>query len=78
MGEFKVHRVRFFDYMPSAIHALAFEPKRERIAAARADGSVEIYDVADNFFQEKVCESGCTWCTSEKVCQPYQTLMWIR
>ncbi|XP_027017808.1 U3 small nucleolar RNA-associated protein 4 homolog [Tachysurus fulvidraco] len=54
MGEFKVHRVRFFDYMPSAIQALAFEPQHERIAAARADGSVEIYNVADNLFQEKV------------------------
>ncbi|XP_047008751.2 U3 small nucleolar RNA-associated protein 4 homolog [Ictalurus punctatus] len=54
MGEFKVHRVRFFDYMPSAVHALAFAPQRERIAAARADGSVEIFNVADHLFQEKV------------------------
>ncbi|XP_060779683.1 U3 small nucleolar RNA-associated protein 4 homolog isoform X2 [Neoarius graeffei] len=54
MAEFKVHRVRFFDYMPSAVNALAFEPQRERIAAARADGSVEIFSIADNFFQEKV------------------------
>lgn len=60
MGEFKVHRVRFFDYMPSAVCALAFEPQCERIAAARADGSVEIYSVTDNFFQEKVCEPTCT------------------
>lgn len=60
MGELKVHRVRFFSYMPSAVHALAFEPQRERIAAVRADGSVEILNVADNFFQEKVCKSGCT------------------
>lgn len=56
MAEFKVHRVRFFDYMPSAVNALAFEPQRERIAAARADGSVEIFSIADNFFQEKVRE----------------------
>lgn len=58
MGEFKVHRVRFFDYMPSTVRALAFEPQSSKIAAARADGSVEIFDVADNFFQEKVsvCE----------------------
>ncbi|XP_072551252.1 U3 small nucleolar RNA-associated protein 4 homolog [Salminus brasiliensis] len=54
MGEFKVHRVRFFDYMPSAIRALAFQPQRERIAVARTDGSVEIFNRADCFFQEKV------------------------
>ncbi|XP_037538529.1 U3 small nucleolar RNA-associated protein 4 homolog [Nematolebias whitei] len=54
MGEFKVHRVRFFDYMPSAIRALAFCRHTERLAAARADGSVEIFNFADNYFQEKV------------------------
>uniref|UniRef100_A0AAR2LXX1 Anaphase-promoting complex subunit 4 WD40 domain-containing protein n=1 Tax=Pygocentrus nattereri TaxID=42514 RepID=A0AAR2LXX1_PYGNA len=54
MGEFNVHRVRFFDYMPSAIRALAFQPQRERIAVARTDGTVEIFNRADCFFQEKV------------------------
>lgn len=54
MGEFKVHRVRFFDYMPSAIRAMAFNSHMERLAVARADGSVEIFNFADNYFQEKV------------------------
>ncbi|XP_012707774.2 U3 small nucleolar RNA-associated protein 4 homolog [Fundulus heteroclitus] len=54
MGEFKVHRVRFFDYMPSAIRAMAFNSHTERLAVARADGAVEIFNFADNYFQEKV------------------------
>ncbi|MEQ2233507.1 hypothetical protein ILYODFUR_022547, partial [Ilyodon furcidens] len=54
MGEFKVHRVRFFDYMPSAIRAMAFNSHTERLAVARADGAVEIFHFADNYFQEKV------------------------
>ncbi|KAI5623877.1 U3 small nucleolar RNA-associated protein 4-like, partial [Silurus asotus] len=54
MGEFKVHRVRFFDYMPSAVCSLAFEPQSQRVAVARSDGSVEIFNVVDHFFQEKV------------------------
>ncbi|KAM4572937.1 U3 small nucleolar RNA-associated protein 4 homolog [Odontesthes bonariensis] len=54
MGEFKVHRVRFFDYMPSAIRALAFNSGTERLAVARGDGAVEIFNFADNYFQEKV------------------------
>lgn len=49
-----MHRVRFFDYMPSAIRALAFCRHTERLAAARADGSVEIFNFTDNYFQEKV------------------------
>lgn len=54
MGEFEVHRVRFFDYMPSAIRAMAFNVRAERLAVARADGTVEIFNFADNCFQEKV------------------------
>lgn len=54
MGEFKVHRVRFFDYMPSAIRAMAFNNRTERLALARADGALEIFNFADNYFQEKV------------------------
>uniref|UniRef100_A0A8C1BJA9 UTP4 small subunit processome component n=1 Tax=Cyprinus carpio carpio TaxID=630221 RepID=A0A8C1BJA9_CYPCA len=54
MGEFKVHRVRFFDYMPSGIRALAFNRDIERIAVARMDGSVEVFHCSDRFFQEKI------------------------
>lgn len=49
-----VHRVRFFDYMPSAIRAMAFNAGTQRLAVARADGAVEIFNFADNYFQEKV------------------------
>ncbi|KAG8012843.1 U3 small nucleolar RNA-associated protein 4-like protein [Nibea albiflora] len=54
MGEFKVHRVRFFDYMPSAIRAMAFNSRTERLALARADGALEIFNFADHYFQEKI------------------------
>lgn len=54
MGEFKVHRVRFFDYMPSAIRTMAFNSRTERLALARSDGAVEIFHFADRYFQEKV------------------------
>ncbi|KAF0040856.1 hypothetical protein F2P81_006754 [Scophthalmus maximus] len=40
--------------MPSAIRAMAFNPRTERLAVARADGAVEIFNFADNYFQEKV------------------------
>lgn len=58
MGEFKVHRVRFFDYMPSAIRAMAFNRSTERLALVRTDGAVEIFCFADNYFQEKVRAPG--------------------
>ncbi|XP_067905048.1 U3 small nucleolar RNA-associated protein 4 homolog [Heterodontus francisci] len=54
MGEFLVHRVRFFDFVPSGIRAVAYSGRRERLALARGDGSLEIFNFADNFLQEKV------------------------
>lgn len=58
MGELKVHRVRFFDYMPSAIRAMAFDPRTERLAVAREDGALEIFNFSDHYFQEKVGRPG--------------------
>lgn len=57
MGEFKVHRVRFFDHMPSAIRTMAFNSRTERLAVVRADGAVEIFNFTDRHFQEKVAVS---------------------
>lgn len=55
MGEFKVHRVRFFDYMPSGIKAMAFNRRTDRLALARDQGgSLEIFNFSDNYCQEKV------------------------
>ncbi|KAM4733990.1 LOW QUALITY PROTEIN: U3 small nucleolar RNA-associated protein 4 homolog [Anableps anableps] len=53
MGELRWHRVRFFDYMPSAIRSMAFNSTRSAWAVARAR-AVEIFNFADNYFQEKV------------------------
>lgn len=58
MGELKVHRVRFFDYMPSAIRAMAFNPRTERLAVAREDGALEVFNFSDHYFQEKVGRHG--------------------
>lgn len=54
MAEFKVHRVRFFDYMPSGIRAMAFNVHTDRLAVGRADGTVELFNFSDHCFQEKV------------------------
>ncbi|CEG47522.1 WD40 repeat protein [Plasmopara halstedii] len=41
----KVHRCRFVDWMPSAIHALSFNASGDQLAVARATGDVEIWSV---------------------------------
>uniref|UniRef100_A0A8D0CCT5 UTP4 small subunit processome component n=1 Tax=Scleropages formosus TaxID=113540 RepID=A0A8D0CCT5_SCLFO len=54
MGEFKVHRVRFFGYMPSGIRCMSFNERAERLALGRLDGTLEIFNFKDSFYQEKV------------------------
>ncbi|XP_069595167.1 U3 small nucleolar RNA-associated protein 4 homolog [Ranitomeya imitator] len=54
MGEFKVHRVRFFDYVPSGVRCMAYSDQTDRLAVARNDGSVEIYNFSANYYQEKI------------------------
>ncbi|XP_030060506.1 U3 small nucleolar RNA-associated protein 4 homolog [Microcaecilia unicolor] len=54
MGEFQVHRVRFFHLLPSGIRCMDYSGLSDRLALARLDGSVELYNLAANCFQEKV------------------------
>eukprot|EP00061_Rhincodon_typus_P003499 g20239.t1 len=54
MGEFLLHRVRFFQFVPSGILALAQSGHGERLALARGDGSLEIIRFSWNHSQEKV------------------------
>ncbi|KAG8437525.1 hypothetical protein GDO86_008291 [Hymenochirus boettgeri] len=54
MGEFKVHRVRFFDYVPSGVRCMAYSETTDRIALARNDGSVEVYNLSACYYQETV------------------------
>lgn len=39
----KVHRCRFVDWMPHAIHSTSFDPTGAQLAVARANGDVEIW-----------------------------------
>ncbi|RLN96625.1 hypothetical protein BBJ28_00026528, partial [Nothophytophthora sp. Chile5] len=41
----QVHRCRFVDWMPQAIHALSFNAAGDQLAVARGNGDVEIWQV---------------------------------
>ncbi|XP_040427229.1 U3 small nucleolar RNA-associated protein 4 homolog [Cygnus olor] len=53
MGEFEVHRVRFFGLVPAGVRCLAYLPRGRRLALARTDGAVEVYGLGGSCFQEK-------------------------
>eukprot|EP00794_Sanderia_malayensis_P018978 gene18978-20885_t len=44
MTEFKVHRIRFVEFQPEAIHCLAFKDDKSRLAVSRQDGTIEIWN----------------------------------
>ncbi|XP_075045193.1 U3 small nucleolar RNA-associated protein 4 homolog [Mixophyes fleayi] len=67
MGEFKVHCVRFFDYMPSGVSCMAFSEQTQRLAVARNDGSVEVFSFPANYYQEKIIPGDEKRCT-ESIC----------
>ncbi|KAM4722233.1 U3 small nucleolar RNA-associated protein 4 homolog [Rhinophrynus dorsalis] len=67
MGEFKVHRVRFFDFVPSGVRCIAYAEQTDRLAVARNDGSVEVYNLSANYYQEKVI-SGDEQRSIESIC----------
>uniref|UniRef100_A0A670INP7 UTP4 small subunit processome component n=1 Tax=Podarcis muralis TaxID=64176 RepID=A0A670INP7_PODMU len=55
MVDFEVHRARLFAFVPSGIRCVAASrPSHHRLAVGRLDGSLEIYDLQANMFQEKV------------------------
>ncbi|KAL5021741.1 hypothetical protein ScPMuIL_000896 [Solemya velum] len=54
MANFRVHHIRFFEVVPKPINCLTYEPHTEKIALSRSDGSIEIWSVCDNWFQEKI------------------------
>uniref|UniRef100_A0A8D0GKV0 UTP4 small subunit processome component n=1 Tax=Sphenodon punctatus TaxID=8508 RepID=A0A8D0GKV0_SPHPU len=53
MGEFQVHRARLFSFVPAGIRCTSLLPPAH-LALARTDGTVEIYNLGANSFQEKV------------------------
>ncbi|KJE89973.1 hypothetical protein CAOG_001364 [Capsaspora owczarzaki ATCC 30864] len=54
----EVHRCRFFEYAPQAVHGLAFSPSGQLLAVARADGDIEIWNVANGWHLERRLPGG--------------------
>lgn len=53
MGEFKVHRAKFFEFMPSGIQCMAHSKEIDCLAVGRADGSIDLWKTKDNWYHQK-------------------------
>ena len=56
MCEYKVHRIRFVDFIPKAINATAFDngSKEPKLALSREDGSIEIRNPSADWVVDRV------------------------
>ncbi|XP_078365837.1 U3 small nucleolar RNA-associated protein 4 homolog isoform X1 [Oculina patagonica] len=66
--KYTVHRVRFIEYVPQAIHCMAFEDCDEpsKLALSRADSSIELWNFKENWYQETVIP-GCNGTSVESL-----------
>lgn len=53
MGDARVHRVRFYNVEPKAIHCMAYDPDHRKLALSRADSSVEVWNIRNTAFLER-------------------------
>ncbi|KAL4234748.1 U3 small nucleolar RNA-associated protein 4 [Mactra antiquata] len=54
MGEFRVHHVRFFEWTPKSVQCMSYNPSLKKLALSRGDGSLELWNVAEGWYQEEV------------------------
>lgn len=52
------HRCRFVEYMPQAIHALALDAEGRRLAVARANADIEIWNIASGWVLDRKIPGG--------------------
>ena len=54
MGDYIVHRARFFEFQPKAIQSMSFDDNLKKLAISRSDNSIEIW-CSKNEILESVC-----------------------
>ena len=53
-----LHKCQFFDYAPAAVQAIAYSTDGVRVAVARSDADIEIWNVGADWLLEKVRANG--------------------
>lgn len=50
----EVHRCKFFEWMPSAVCAMAYHPELPMLAVGRENGNIELWNTEEKWFCESV------------------------
>ena len=59
MGDYIVHRARFFDYQPKAIQSMSYDEMLKKLAISRSDNTIEIWCTQNEYLESvnylKIC-----------------------
>ena len=50
----EVHRCQFIEYVPEAVHCMAFNDDSTLLAVSRANGDIELWSVKHDWLLERV------------------------
>jgi hypothetical protein len=51
MGDYIVHRARFFDYQPKAIQSMSYDEMLKKLAISRSDNTIEIWCTQNEYLE---------------------------
>ncbi|RNA01589.1 Cirhin [Brachionus plicatilis] len=71
MGDYIVHRARFFDYQPKAIQSMNYDETVKKLAISRSDSTIEIWCTKNEFLESIIYPTAdrqvesVLWCRSQ-------------
>ena len=54
MGEFIVHRARFFEFQPKAIQSMSYDEIGKKLAISRSDNTIEIWCTSNEYIESVI------------------------
>jgi U3 small nucleolar RNA-associated protein 4 len=71
MGEFEVHRARFFEFQPKAIQSMSYDDIFKKLAISRSDSTIEIWCAKNEYLESIIVPAPdrqvevVLWCRSQ-------------
>ncbi|CAF1082223.1 unnamed protein product [Brachionus calyciflorus] len=71
MGDYVVHRARFFDYQPKAIQSMNYDDTTKKLAISRSDSTIEIWCTKNEYLESIIYPTAdrqvetVLWCQSQ-------------
>jgi U3 small nucleolar RNA-associated protein 4 len=71
MGDYEVHRARFFEFLPKAVQSMSYDDIYKKIAISRSDNTIEIWCAKSEYLESVITPTSdrqvevVLWCRSQ-------------